>query len=561
MFLKQLKIISLSFIFQFTLTTSAFSLRADSTSTIPSSSPVFIRKIVIHRHEIFNTGLKEFQKFPFPLVNKLHIKTKSSVVYRELLFQAGEPIDYDLLAESERNLRALQFIGEASVAPVRVKKDSVDIIVTVADQWTTVLGTKYEVQAGRANYGLRVEEYNLLGWGQKVKASIARIEGRTQQEFYFAENRLLNSRWKIRYHFKGFEYGRYYSYLLQRPFFAERTRWALDFDYENYQGSRFLYANEFTLATYQADEQKIAGRISNLLFRRDHTSTRLSFLYYENTNKYVPLSVPVESIEYIPPGENDKIAAIGCDWVKLGFIKEKFIDNFGLIEDISVGSAASFYFGRSLTPLFHSLDNRWYILGRFANSYVFGRDFYLYHQVEGYSFVAQNRLEETVMNFRTTSYLKTFHRQTIVANAQLEFSWRMPPNRQLFLGENRGLRGYPNYFKTGQNRFILNLENRIHPFFNAWSFGLGGAVFTDLGYIWTDSPDFKLNRPFIAVGLGLRIGSTKTKGSSLFRFDLAVTFDDHPRFVLSFGNSHFFKAIHNFKFVSSFPKKFGEYKE
>ena len=525
-----------------------------------SEETAFIRHINIFRQDMFDTSHVEFRKFPFPLINKFHIKTKKQVISRELLFHEGEAVDFALLEESERNLRALQYIGDAFISPRFVSPDSIDIDVVTEEQWTTVLGTKYEVEAGQANYGLRLEEYNLLGWGQKFKISLAHLNGQDQQEFLVAENRLFNSRIAVEFFYKGYEDGTYQSYHLGRPFYSERSPWAFDVDFQTYEGTRRVFNHQNTIATYQAQENMLNCRASHLLLRRDHSSARASFLFYSTLQDQDKLTSNDSLFQFLPAAHRTRMLGGGIDWVKLNFIEEHFLDNFGLIEDVSLGWEASLYLGKMI-PELGSVLGQWYVDGKITHAWKWFNQFYLYASFGSYAYFGGQSPKETVSTVLVKAYLQTIPYNTIILNGNISRAWRIPDHEQLFLGENRGLRGYPSYFRTGQNRIILNLEDRIFSKLNLYSFGFGAAVFSDLGYIWNEQQPLRDQRPFVTLGAGIRIGSSKSKAATVFRLDFAVALQNDPHFVLSFGNSHFFSAFQKFSFVSSFPKKFGEFKE
>ena len=196
-----------------------------------------------------------------------------------------------------------------------------------------------------------------------------------------------------------------------------------------------------------------------------------------------------------------------------------------------------------------------------AHANKVARLIYLYGKFESYAYLNPDGWGETASLLQLKSYMNRFQPHTLAVNAEFSIAWRMPDYRQLFLGENRGLRGYPNYFKTGQKRIVVNLEDRIYPKIFIYSFGLGATIFTDLGYIWDNDEPLQWHRPYVATGIGLRIGSTKTRGAAVFRFDFAIIFRREPQLVISLGNNHFFSAFQNFAFVTPFTIKYGEYKE
>src|SRR2546422_5107591 len=51
-----------------------------------------------------------FRSLPYIWANRLHFETREYVIRRELLFEEGDPANPDVLYESERNLRRLNFL-------------------------------------------------------------------------------------------------------------------------------------------------------------------------------------------------------------------------------------------------------------------------------------------------------------------------------------------------------------------------------------------------------------------------------------------------------------------
>ena len=96
---------------------------------------------------------------------------------------------------------------------------------------------------------------------------------------------------------------------------------------------------------------------------------------------------------------------------------------------------------------------------------------------------------------------------------------------QLLLGGDSGLRGYPLRFQDGDRRLLLTLEQRFfsrREFFRL--FNLGAAVFFDAGSAWFED---SLADPEVLrdVGLGLRIGSSRSGGGTMVHLDLAFPLD------------------------------------
>ncbi|MFH1219693.1 MAG: hypothetical protein V1694_04495 [Candidatus Eisenbacteria bacterium] len=100
-------------------------------------------------------------------LNHLNFETRETTIRQNLLFREGDTIDPFRLADSERLLRNLSFIGDARIVVVRIpgSSDSVDVRVIVKETWTLKLSGSLK-GGNRLKGGLA--EQNLLGLGHQV---------------------------------------------------------------------------------------------------------------------------------------------------------------------------------------------------------------------------------------------------------------------------------------------------------------------------------------------------------------------------------------------------------
>jgi hemolysin activation/secretion protein len=103
----------------------------------------------------------------------------------------------------------------------------------------------------------------------------------------------------------------------------------------------------------------------------------------------------------------------------------------------------------------------------------------------------------------------------------------LDPEKQLLLGGDNGLRGYPLRYQDGDDRLLLTVEQRF--FTDYYPFHLvhvGGAVFFDAGRTWGGgASQLGLLRD---VGLGLRLSSSRSGLGNVIHFDLAFPLDGDP---------------------------------
>src|ERR1035437_4852084 len=77
-----------------------------------------IATIKIESNNVFDTEAPPENKLLYRAANDIHIRTREAVISRELLFEVGDTYDPALIAETERNLRALPFIRRAEAVAI-----------------------------------------------------------------------------------------------------------------------------------------------------------------------------------------------------------------------------------------------------------------------------------------------------------------------------------------------------------------------------------------------------------------------------------------------------------
>ena len=156
----------------------------------PDRPPPRIGAIEIVGHEVFDESTKGITA-PYRVANKIHIQTRESVIRRELLFAVGDSLNPELLAQTERNLRALPFLRDARVETIPVGEggdrlaDHVDVRVVAWDTWSLTPRLQFERVDDSAAWEVGVSEANLLGLGKEVSVSHQVTLDRTASRFLY----------------------------------------------------------------------------------------------------------------------------------------------------------------------------------------------------------------------------------------------------------------------------------------------------------------------------------------------------------------------------------------
>ena len=98
-------------------------------------------------------------------------RTRTEIIQRELLFEVGDTLDVAIVDETERNLRRLLYLGNATISIQHRDESTADLTIAVQDLYSRALSPLLSGEANELSYGLVALDYNFLGRGQ-----IAQIE-------------------------------------------------------------------------------------------------------------------------------------------------------------------------------------------------------------------------------------------------------------------------------------------------------------------------------------------------------------------------------------------------
>ena len=104
---------------------------------------------------------------------------------------------------------------------------------------------------------------------------------------------------------------------------------------------------------------------------------------------------------------------------------------------------------------------------------------------------------------------------------------RLFTDKQLLLGGDSGLRGYPSRYQSGDRSFLINIEQRFYFNYELWQlFDTGAVVFADIGRAWFNDRDNGINGGILKdIGIGLRLSPTRAGKNVVLHLDFAIPLD------------------------------------
>lgn len=530
-----------------------------------------ITEIFVDNKSVFDVGGDDLDRrfnWAYRSANRMHVRTRESVIRRELLFGVGDCYVPALLEDSERILRSLSFIADADVFGVRQPDGSQHVVVETRDEWSVRLEPQWDSDAGTVGIsGLELREDNLLGTGQHVSGYFKEQQGERVYGAAVGTRQLLGTRLDAEVSVAKTPVGVSVVQRLAYPFRGETGRWAFRQEIESLERNFVIYvpdtgADGGVRRRYFEESRRSfdVGTVMRLGRRGQLTLFGLALAgeWTEYPRDYLSVDGGGDrpAMRQLAPDEPEPVVT-GLDTISsvrlvflagqrnVRFERRRALDAVRGTEDVRLGVEAEVGVGRSL-PAFSDDDDLLVDLGfSLAAAPSHGL-------LAGFSARAEGRrlygAEPGTMQWRNLfgqvdawAYWRPGDesRHTVVAAARVVGGWRTMVPFQLTMGNRAGLRGLPAHAWPGERRVVASLEHRMYL---GWPyprlFDLGTVLFADAGKMWVGGDTFGMTSPVEAsVGFGLRAafppGSRRT-----YRMDVAMPVADALRarnVVVTFG--------------------------
>lgn len=455
--------------------------------------------------DINDTTINSPSKWAKPL-NKIHIHTRKWVVKKNILFNHEEKIDPNVLVDTERLLRKLDYIKDARIFVHDHKKNkTADLVVATKD----VFPYNFLVRPNNNNNALfGVSNINIAGIGHEVEYNNIKDGG---SDFFYRvrniEGTFIDSEVNYANHFIRTGYG----IFLTKDFQTQDTKYAGGASFSQYEFGEFDFnpiSDITSTFTYGRKYRDLwAARafntsfVSNFLGLKENTkavaSARIeysdffdrptdaadtNFRYHDHTNFLLSL------------GLTSRI-----------YYKDKFILQYGRTEDIPTGSAVGVVLGRQKGEF----RNRMYLGFTYARGGYIKHFGYLNTLLSIGSFISEEVFNDGVFKISADYFTKlfTFNQFKFRQFIDISFAQAIDPSEEVILRTQNdlGIRGISGYYHHSTTKFNIKVESLL--FTPASIMGFRLALFGFLDYTVTDNirnPFFNKDS-FLGVGGGIRL--------------------------------------------------------
>lgn len=505
----------------------------DSPADVPDDATLeangaVIGAIEIKVRDIFDLDDPSEDRLVFRAANRLHRRTREGVVLHQLTFREGEPYSRAKLDESERLLRKNGYLYDAAIRPVRYVGNQVDVEVVTRDVWTLKGGFGFGRSGGVNKTRIGLHDSNFLGFGKDLEIQRSSNVDRTETTYSYTDRNLLGSHGQLELVYADNSDGSGRLLRVERPFWSLDSRWALGVRAESSDCIDSLYelGTITDVFRHRADSLVAYGGWSRGAVGRK--TRRFSVgLTLENDRFETGADLPTTS--FVPPDRKLAYPWFGYDVAVDGYVRTRDLDKIGRTEDLNLGrelharvgwSAPAFGADRSAAVV--DVDYRAGFTPGFAQTLLLSAGLSGRWGQDG----VENGIADASVRYyrRSPSGLVFFAGLTGRAASHLDL------DRQILLGGDTGLRGYPLRYAVGNRATLFTVEERFYGSRERFKlFHIGAAIFADVGQVSGGSAgpgsDLDVLRD---VGVGLRIGQSRSAHASLVKVDLAFPLDGDP---------------------------------
>ena len=474
------------------------------------SPPPRIGAIEVVSREVFEE-LSEGFVAPYRLLNKGHIRTKESVIRRELLFATGEVLNSELLAQTERNLRALPFLRDARVETTPVDLDGdglaehVDVRVVTSDTWSLAPAIDFQQIEDRTIWEIGLSQKNLLGLGKEVTFSQRTDLDRTSTRLLYHDPQLVGSRFVFTTSVANLSDGDETFVTLHRPYVSLNDRWTVSF-----RGGAFSRRDPIFEHGVEVGQLPHSGQWGDLQFGRAIRRRPTSALRFHVAYRLREERVGLERRDF-------GIMEVGFRSVEHRFVQLTYVNKFEKTEDFNLGAQSYGTLGRSAAALGGHV---FFTAAGHSQGFAFSTDHFVVVSVDLDARHDQGRWVNTMAAARMRYLRKHSLRHALVGNVEFHRGHNLDPEVQLLLGAESGLRGYPVRQFAGTRSLLLSAEERWFVADDILQLAsLGVAAFVDSGFVWPETQGADLADLKTAVGLSLLVGSNRLSTRGGVRFD------------------------------------------
>jgi hypothetical protein len=467
-----------------------------------------VRAVILQRDAVFDSSEAKF--WPYRVANAIHAETRPNVIRRELLLGVGDPFDGDLVAESERNLRALGIFRDVRIDP-QVTDSGVVLVVRTLDAWTTTVGMSVATSGSQSVVDVSLQETNLLGTRTVALLAYNNDVDRSSITFGFDTPRAIDNRIGLGATIIDRSDGSAVSASLRLPFLSLSSRSGGSLTGSAIEGRILQFRDGVVVDSLWREAALLRADAAYAVSAGPRGYVRLGMVGIWRRDDIIAL----EERGQIPATQT----ATAGPYISVRsprFIRVRNVERMGRIEDVDLGTFGTMALFAAPEAWGYARNGIGGSLGVGIGTRIpFG---FARFGVRGSMLQTSEGTDSATFDGAATLVGQPGERHLLVLHGSGGVQRNIVPGREFDLGLGAGLRAYPAHSFTGDRFFILAGEYRALVWPRLFDLvGVGAAAFAGHAGAWNGGDPRRTGTEF---GVGLRIASLREAGG-IWRLDLS----------------------------------------
>ena len=495
-----------------------------STQDIESLDGMTIRSIGFLQVGVFDEDNPDENNSLYRFLNKIHFNTKEYVVAPQLLFEAGQALEPNVILETERILRTRDYFSMAFVVPYVVCEGQVDLVVVTRDSWSLEIDASFSHSGGDSSTGFGISDDNIFGTGNGFSVGYEQDAERRGMSYTFRTDHVLNTRVSTRLSYADKSDGENVIAELALPFYSRSSRWAGGIAHRDIGEDEIIRVKGDEVNRFRHETLYQEVFVGRLLHTAKYSTQRLLL---GATNEEDTFYATEDTFLGIPEERGAKYP-----WVEYQYLEDRYavyrnLNQIQRTEDVAMGITFGFRLGYGKAEPGKHGDVIRYI-GNYQHIIGVGDDHLLSLElgVDGRDHMDSNGQDSAVWRSKVAYNIMQNVENRWYASLSYDAGQDLEQYEELTVGGIVGMRGYPTDFQRGQKRMIATIERRYYSDWHWFNLVRVGAVgFIEAGKAW-DGPISDNNNVLADVGFGLRFSSSKVRVGNVVHVDIATPLVD-----------------------------------
>ncbi len=503
--------------------------------------------------------------FIYKAANSLKINTKARIIKQELLFDVGDELTTFKIDESSRLLRSLRYIRHIDINP-KIDGNFADVIITAQDTWTIIPQVSLSSGDGKNKTAYGLQDSNFLGRGKRFEVLRRTEKNRTSTQAVYDDRRLLGTPIQLLTGYFDRNDGEKYLLNLGKPFRSlyDKSAYGLNLNLGDTIGRLFRNGDERFIFRQDIKDISLTYSIAHGEASKERRRYTFGWNYqsFDFSNAvdrdFSDLSLDRDEVleqdsQVLATNRRFSGPIFSYQEIKPDYLSLNYIDRFDFVEDFNLGRQINFNF-QFAPKIFGSKEDAFLFSGTINKGWRQGNNGFFRAETAISSRLQKDELVNTLVRAEL-KYFKLlgpiyfrklfFGNHTLASSFFIDFGNNLDDDRELLIGADNALRAYEARTFTGDKRFALGIEDRIHLFENVFQLiNIGSAIFFEVGgSTFDDYEKLITNDAYADIGIGLRASFPRSSGSRILRFDVSFPLRDgpdgsaqfEPRFLVSAG--------------------------